>query len=217
MLDFQRGNAGLFTVTRFQRRNRAAGIAADVAQGIQRGVITRRNIAARLAFCRRRKHQRAGKQIGQRAVARQIGQQRLQQGRPVRNPRQQPVHRPRLFQPVTHLPQVSRRTAPRHQPPQRPPQIGQRAQHPAQIAAQQRIAVQPFHQGQPRLDPRALCQGRRNIIRQQPRARASGTAVNRRNQAALAPALLAAKNFERSPRRRINRHMCAIRPRHRGQ
>ena len=65
---------------------------------------------------------------------------------------------PRLDQAVAKLAQIARAATTGHNPAQCAAQIGQGAQHGAQIPAQQRVVVQPLDQCQPRPDRRGVGQ-----------------------------------------------------------
>jgi hypothetical protein len=69
--DLQRGDTGLVAVFRLQRGDGAAGVARGLAQRVERVVVALGDVAALRPLGRRQRHQRAGVEVGQRAVSAQ--------------------------------------------------------------------------------------------------------------------------------------------------
>ena len=107
-------------------------------------VIALSDEAALAALGRRGWHQRAAEMIGQRGMASQRRHQCLEQCRAFLAGQEVIVDPARFAQPVAQLAEIARAAASCHHAAQRAAEIGQSAQHRAQIAAQQRIAVQPI-------------------------------------------------------------------------
>ena len=128
--DLERGDAGLVAVARLERGDRAARVAAGAAQLVERVVVAFGDKAALRTLGRRRGHQRARQLVGQRAVAGERGQQRLEQGRLVGLAVEVVVEAARFVEPVADLAEIARAAAPGDDPAERAADIGQRAQLP---------------------------------------------------------------------------------------
>ena len=170
-------------------------------------IVARGDEAALAALGRGRGHQRQIELVDQFGVAAQRATGPHQQFGKVFAALQQIADPPRLGQSVAHLPQIARAAAACDHASQCATDIGRPAQQAAQIGAQQRIGVEMAHCRQPRVDRGACRERRGEILRQQPRARAGDAAIDRRQQAACAPARLRGQDLEARPRRRIHRQM----------
>ena len=202
--DLQRDDPGLVAVLRLEHGNRPPGIAGYPSELVERVIVTLGDIAALPALGRRRRHQRAGEQVGQRAVPGQPRQQGIEQRRAIGLALQVIMDPPRLAQPVAQLPQVAWTAPPGDDPAQRPADIRQCPQHRAQIAAQQGIAVQPLDQRQPRFDSPGIGQRRGQVFGQLPRPGPGDAAVDRLDQAAAAAALAGNQHLKTGPGRLVH-------------
>ena len=79
--DLERGDAGLVAIARLQSGDRAAGVARNLAQFVERRVVALRDEPALRALGGRRGDQRAVEMIGQRPVPGEARQQLAQQRR----------------------------------------------------------------------------------------------------------------------------------------
>ncbi len=204
--DLQRRDPGLGAIARLQRGNRPPPARAGRAQIIKRGVIAFRDIAALAGINGRRGDERAGERVNERAMPLQLRHEHGEQRWHRVDPRQPLGQCPGRAQPVAQLAQIARGAAPRHQPPQRAADVACLAQGIAQGAALAGIVGEQLHQVEPRFDLRPVHQRRGNVRRQQPRAGAGHAAVDRVEQAALAPAALRLGQLQAVARRWIDRH-----------
>ena len=204
--DLEARDSRLLAIARLHRGNRPARIARGGAQLVERGVIAIGDEAAAGAFRGRGGHQRARQPVGHRAVAGQAGEHLIEQCRTVGRAGK-PVMQPcRFGEPVAQLAEITRTSAPRHHPSERPPEIGDGAQDVTQLRPFDRPITPELHQRQPRLDRRDVEQRGRQILRQQPRARAGDAAVHRADQAAGSSAGGGFEDFEARPRGLVHRH-----------
>ena len=120
-------------------------------------------------------------------------------------------------QAVTDLAEIARAAASGNHPAQRAADIGQGPQHGAQIAAQQRIVMQPLDHAQALFNGVGVGEGGGKIIGQQACACACHAAVHRRDQAALASALLRFQDFEAAPGCLVHGQAGVALAHHRGQ
>ena len=105
--NLQRGDPGRCPVARFHRGDGGTAIAPSNAQGIKRGIITFRNIAALGRFGWRRCNQRPLQKIDHRAMAIQCRQQCFQHGRPVGHGAKPFAQNARAIQAITDLSQIA--------------------------------------------------------------------------------------------------------------
>ena len=208
MPDLERLDAGLVAVPRLERGDRAAGIARGAPEFVERVVVEFGDVAALRALGGRRGHQRDRVEIDQRAVPGQARQQAGKQcGQAIAALFEKGVEASRFRQSVAQLAEVARGSAPRHHPAERPAQIGQRAQHRAQIFAQQGVLGQPLHQFEPLVDRGHIGERCGQVLGELPRTRTGDAAIDRVDQAALAASLARGKHFEAGSGRLVHGQM----------
>ena len=152
MLDLQRADPGFLAIARFHGSDSAAGIARHFAQFIEARIVALRDEATIGSLGRRRGDERAGKQIGERAVARELRQQLVEQCGPIGFVRK-PIMQPRCFlQSVADLTKVARTASASDHPPKRAADIGKGAQHIAQIGSLDRARLPELDQSEPVFD-----------------------------------------------------------------
>ena len=172
-------------IARLERGDRAPPLAAGGAQRVERGVIALGDIAALRGVDRRRRHQRAGEQVDQRAMAGQRRQQAREQRRRLGAPREPVVQRA--------APRRARRAAGRDRAGRRAPRPAGRARgryraaRAAAGAASRAAPASPSNKAtrSSRASIRGAVEQRRaEIGGEQPRAGAGDGAVDRGEQAA---------------------------------
>ncbi len=207
MADLELGDAGRGAIARFQRGNLAAPLAAARAQRIERRIIALGDIAALARIDRRGRHQRALQPLDQLAMAEEGGQHGFEQRRTGRDLIEQAMEPICLIEPVAKLTEIARAAPPRRQPPQSPPDIGQRPQDRPQARAQIAVVVQPSDQIEPVVDHAPIGERRRQIEPEQPRTGAGDGAIERVEQAALAATRARLDDLQALARRGIDHHV----------
>ena len=216
VLDLERSDARAGRVFGLERADEAAAFVAQLALFVERGGVAFGDEAA-VAGVRRRVGGRARGPAGRQARRGRRGAARRRRGRRAAGARPVSPASARRRRSASARSRASRNAArsrgpprPRPQAPQRAFDVGAAREGVARGVSGRGVGDEEGHHVEPRADGRRVGQRGRQARGEQPPAAGGARAVDRVEQAAAAPAVEGAHQFEVAPRRRVDGHGRAV-------
>ena len=145
-------------------RRRPAAVRRSIAQGIERGVISFRDIAAFRPVDWREFHKGRSQSIDEHAVPHKLGKQRVEQLWSVLFEFEFVPERSGALQSVAQLGEVAGTSAAGSKPRNGSSEIRQRLERASNPFAPNRVFVKPFHKGEPLLDRLPVGERRADVL-----------------------------------------------------